>query len=928
MLAFMKIKDLKDAILPGTIASAESKERAYSQLVQFLDSRSLNLVMHDAKDDGRKALEILRRHYAGTGKQRIISMYTTLCSLTKLPNEDLTDYIIKCEQTATQLRSAGKIIEDSLLIAMVIKGLPPSYKPFVVYIQQQEDEMTFTNFKVAIRNYEENEKAATANLTKNFETVMHVNNNSNNSFQNGRHRHHNQGPTSSRQNGGPPIKTMATTCNTCGGAGHKSHECPTPKPPSSQFQNNNKNNNNNRGKYCTHCKKKGHTNQTCRNKNKASAKHVREYDDDNNNPHGGSNTHSFCFAAVELSTDEKCDDPADVDELSYLCDNDDEISQYFRFEDDDSSQVFEQMASDDITEQHLQFSFPGDEITPEENELSVSMDDTVTSLDHELPENEISAQHSTFNEQIYTQNIMPRSCDDNSQLLPPTLVSLDCVPSQESNSSTSEHSHESAFEHAKAVDDIPKPEHHDDAALVDSGSTAHIETDLNKFVDFDPNFKPEKHKIELADGSVITSVVEKKGTVLTHFKNEQGEICEIYLDNCSYIPTFPQSIFSVKAATKDQNGADTGAFVMLKGTHGVLVSKDGTKFPIHCRGELYFLEVFPGDVTPSTSKKNEHSSKPISSGVDNSHNNSGMEEFVNFCSSNTTRSSTLEDWHRILGHVNQHDILKLEKLVSDMKITSKDKFDCETCTLSKQIVSHNKNADERSTTPLEFVHSDLAGPIEPMAKDKFRYVMNFVDDFSGVCFVYFLREKSDAVLALQKFLSDVAPYGKVKNLTFCDDSTDSSVVKRLRTDNGGEFVSKEFEAILVKNQIRHEFCAPYSPHQNGTAERNWRTLFGIARSMLIESKLPKYLWTYAVMTAAHIRNRMYCQRTQDTPYHMLTGKQPSISKLHLFGSVCYANIHDKKKLDPRSEKGYFIGYNKYSPSKQAQPVLPLTIPMH
>ena len=76
-----KLKILKDAILPGTITSAESKERAYAQLVQFLDSRSLNLVMHDAQDDGRKALQILRRHYAGTGKQRIISMYTTLCSL-------------------------------------------------------------------------------------------------------------------------------------------------------------------------------------------------------------------------------------------------------------------------------------------------------------------------------------------------------------------------------------------------------------------------------------------------------------------------------------------------------------------------------------------------------------------------------------------------------------------------------------------------------------------------------------------------------------------------------------------------------------------------------------------------------------------------------------------------------------------------------
>ena len=88
----------------------------------------------------------------------------------------------------------------------------------------------------------------------------------------------------------------------------------------------------------------------------------------------------------------------------------------------------------------------------------------------------------------------------------------------------------------------------------------------------------------------------------------------------------------------------------------------------------------------------------------------------------------------------------------------------------------------------------------------------------------------------------------------------------------------------------------------------------MARAMLIESKQPKFLWTYAVMAAAHIRNRMYCQRTKDTPYHMLTGKQPDMRKLHVFGSICYANNHQKTKLDPRSKKGIFVGYDKYSPS--------------
>ena len=191
-----------------------------------------------------------------------------------------------------------------------------------------------------------------------------------------------------------------------------------------------------------------------------------------------------------------------------------------------------------------------------------------------------------------------------------------------------------------------------------------------------------------------------------------------------------------------------------------------------------------------------------------------------------------------------------------------------------------------------------------MAKGNFRYVINFVDDFTGTCFVYFLKQKSDATTALEKFLCDIAPYGKVNYVT-----------TRFRTDNGGEYIAKDFEKTLIANNIRHEFSAPYSPHQNGTAERNWRSLFEIARGMIIGSDLPQSLWTYAVMAATHIRNRMYCQRIKDTPYHLLTGKKPNISKLHVFGSVCFAYCHDdKKKLDPRSRRGIFVGYDKYSPS--------------
>ena len=82
----------------------------------------------------------------------------------------------------------------------------------------------------------------------------------------------------------------------------------------------------------------------------------------------------------------------------------------------------------------------------------------------------------------------------------------------------------------------------------------------------------------------------------------------------------------------------------------------------------------------------------------------------------------------------------------------------------------------------------------------------------------------------------------------------------MRSDNGGEYIAREFKALLVKNSIKHELMSPNLPHQNGTAERSWCTLSEMARSLIIESKLPKNLWAYAVMTATHIRNQCYSQR--------------------------------------------------------------------
>lgn len=121
--------------------------------------------MRDAPDDGRKVLKILQEHYASDGKPRITALYSELTSL-KMSEETVTDYIIQDEKAVTSLRNAKENISDGLIIAMILKGLPESYKPFTIHITQSKEDISFTEFKRRLRNYEETEKFKTLKVSQ------------------------------------------------------------------------------------------------------------------------------------------------------------------------------------------------------------------------------------------------------------------------------------------------------------------------------------------------------------------------------------------------------------------------------------------------------------------------------------------------------------------------------------------------------------------------------------------------------------------------------------------------------------------------------------------------------------------------------------------------------------------------------------------
>ena len=159
-----------------------------------------------------------------------------------------------------------------------------------------------------------------------------------------------------------------------------------------------------------------------------------------------------------------------------------------------------------------------------------------------------------------------------------------------------------------------------------------------------------------------------------------------------------------------------------------------------------------------------------------------------------------------------------------MKISDKEFGDCSVCIQGKMVNETCKLPDARAKYPLQFANVDVSGPIELTAREGFKYTLCFTDDFSGLLCVYLLKNKSDVTLATRRYLADMAPNGKIK---------------KIRSDNGGEFVSREFRDLMIENQIKRETSTPRSPHQNGMAERQFRTIFEMARSLFVRIKVAK-----------------------------------------------------------------------------------------
>ena len=257
-------------------------------------------------------------------------------------------------------------------------------------------------------------------------------------------------------------------------------------------------------------------------------------------------------------------------------------------------------------------------------------------------------------------------------------------------------------------------------------------------------------------------------------------------------------------------------------------------------------------------------------------------------------------WHRRLGHPSFGYLKKLfPSLFHKCNISD---FLCETCVKAKihRVVFPLSN--KKTDFPFSLIHIDVWGPAPQSTHNGKKWFISFVDDCTRVTWVYLLKHKSDVCDVFRSFHQMIA-------------TQFNTYIKVIRSDNGGEYFKTELIEFMNSNGILHQTTCPYSPQQNGVAERKNRHILEVTRSLLIDGNVPSHLWGEAVSSAVYLINR--------TPSSVLNFRRPldvlsdhcilpSMVYLppHVFGCVIFVHLHphQRTKLEERAIKCVFVGY--------------------
>ncbi|CAI7857763.1 unnamed protein product, partial [Closterium sp. NIES-53] len=214
---------------------------------------------------------------------------------------------------------------------------------------------------------------------------------------------------------------------------------------------------------------------------------------------------------------------------------------------------------------------------------------------------------------------------------------------------------------------------------------------------------------------------------------------------------------------------------------------------------------------------------------------------------------------------------------------------------------------------LAVVHIDLCGPFRVSAKDGSVHFLLLKDRHTRFVWVMPIAKKSDVLREFQRWLVLVERQMKKS-------------VLMLRSDRGGEFLAKEFTDFVDSKGIVHDQMCPYTPQQNGMAEREMRTAVESVRTMLLHMCVQHHWWHLALRQAVWVRN---CLERSTTPpgttlYQLLTGKKPDLTLVRVWGCMVQFMVPEQQrggKLALKARWGLHLGV---SPESKGWEILDLT----
>lgn len=402
----------------------------------------------------------------------------------------------------------------------------------------------------------------------------------------------------------------------------------------------------------------------------------------------------------------------------------------------------------------------------------------------------------------------------------------------------------------------------DDVWVVDSGSSYHITHERSMF---GPELEalPQPITVNFANGEKAHAAGVGNIVFDAYTGDSGSSTTKITLHDALYVPDAKVNLLSVQSATK------RGATFEFGQQGGMIKSNGETVATAEFNNGVYTLRM-----------------------VDRSATALAVTE-------------TPQLVHRRYGHLGFDNLAKLvtDNMVTGINITA-DEFrkaktePCDPCILAKHPRSPFPASETKTTECGQLIHTDLCGPFKTPSLGHSEYFLTMIDDYSGYSMVEPLRNKFQTSEALQKMI-----------LLF--EKFTGKEIRILRSDNGGEYVARSLKEFLLQKGIRHEMTVPYTPQQNGVAERLNRTLMERVLAMLNDAGLPDSLWAEALKTANEIRNRSPAAGKDRTPWEYVHGDKPDVSFFRVFGATAYAHTPKdlRDKLQPHSRKGRFVGYD-------------------